>query len=384
MQTLFDNLNEAPGPVFETAYDLILKKIQRVNPLQYAKTRNFIDGAVTRLSPYISRGVISVQQVQQTVLSKGYKPDTIEKFLQELAWREYYQRVWQAKGDLIWLDIKQPQPHTLHHQMVAAIQNGATGINAIDEQISNLYNTGYMHNHLRMYVAAIACNIAKAHWLQPSKWLYYHLLDGDIASNNCSWQWVSGAFASKKYYCNQENINKYTHTNQWHTFLDKTYEEIVSLSVPDILKETCTLQLQTTLPVTAQPVIDTTKPTLIYNAYNIDPLWRKDENVNRILLLEPSHFCKYPVSEKVIGFIIDLAKNIKGIQLYCAEVTTLKELYKESTLNESEAFIAKEHPAFNHYPGIKDSQDWMYPEVTGFHSSFFNYWKRCEKYLETR
>lgn len=382
MQTLFGDLNETPQPEFITDYNLILEKVQHINPIQYAKTRNFINGAVTYLSPYISRGIISVKQVQDTVLKKGYKRYEIEKFLQELAWREYYQRVWQAKGELIWQDLKQPQPDTLHHQMITAIENAATGITSIDDQIKNLYATGYMHNHTRMYVASIACNIAKAHWLQPSKWLYYHLLDGDIASNNCSWQWVACAFASKKYYCNQENINKYTHSNQQHTFLDRPYEAITALPVPDTLKATSMLQLQTTLPVTAIPQIDTTKPTLIYNAYNMDPLWRKNDDVNRVLLLEPSYFNRYPVSKKVITFIISLSKNIAGIQVYCGEVSALQSLYKDSRLTTNEAFISKEHPAFSHYPGIKDDRDWMYPEVTGYYSSFFSYWKKCERYLK--
>jgi deoxyribodipyrimidine photo-lyase len=382
MHTLFDESMQAPQMEFTTDFDLIIEKLQHVNPVKYAKTRNYINGAVTYLSPYISRGVISIKQVQQAVLDQGFKSYQIEKFLQELAWREYYQRVWQAKGDVIWQDLKQPQPDTLHHQMITALQNAASGITTIDEQINTLYAIGYMHNHTRMYVAAIACNMAKAHWLQPSKWLYYHLLDGDMASNNCSWQWVAGAFASKKYYCNQDNINKYTHSNQLGTFLDIPYDKIAGMPIPDALKKVNSLQLQTVLPATALPVIDTTIPTLIYNAYNLDPLWRKDEQVNRVLLLEPSHFNKYPVSEKVIEFIIKLAKNIAGIQVYCGEVTTLQSLYKETKQGADEAFIAKEHPAFNYYPGIKDSRDWMYPAVTGYYPSFFSYWKKCEKYLK--
>ena len=382
MQTLFGDLSETPQPEFAIDYNLILEKVQHINPVPYAKTRNFINGAVTYLSPYISRGLISTKQVQEAVLKKGYKPYQMQKFLQELAWRDYYQQVWQAKNDLIWQDLKQPQTDTLHHQMVTAIENAATGITTIDEQVKKLYATGYMHNHTRMYVASIACNIAKAHWLQPSKWLYYHLLDGDIASNNCSWQWVAGAFATKKYYCNQENINRYTHSNQQHTFLDKPYVEIVAMPVPDALNPTNAIQLQTTLPISVLPAIDITKPTLIYNAYNIDPLWRKKENVNRVLLLEPSHFNKYPVSEKVISFIINLSKNIAGLQVYCGEVSALQSLYENCKLATSEAFIAKEHPAFSYYPGIKDSRDWMYPQVTGYYPSFFSFWKQCEKYLK--
>ena len=52
-----------------------------------------------------------------------------------------------------------------------------------------------------------------------------------------------------------------------------------------------------------------TIPSLIYNFYNLDPLWRKDENCNRILLLEPEIFNKYPISNKSVDFMLNLAKN---------------------------------------------------------------------------
>ncbi|GGI23397.1 FAD-binding domain-containing protein [Pedobacter mendelii] len=371
-----------PEIEFATDYGLILERIKHVDPLLYSRTRNFIGGAVSYLSPYISRGVISLKQVQQEALSKGYAPEKIEKFLQELAWREYYQRLWEVKKDDIWQDLKQVQPDVLHHDLVKAIVNANTGITTIDNQIKRLYDLGYMHNHTRMYVASIACNIAKTHWLKSSKWLYYHLLDGDIASNNCSWQWVAGAFSSKKYYCNQENINRYTETEQRNTFMDRPYEEINQMQVPDELIERINLPLKTVLPTTSLPIIDITRPTIIYNSYNMDPEWRKNENVNRILLLEPSHFYSYPVSEKVINFIIALAKNIPDIQIYNGEISAIKSLYNQSNLSLSEAFISKEHVAFGHYPGIKDSYDWMFPEVVGEYSSFFSYWKRCSKFLQ--
>ena len=362
---LFSETEDAAAVDFPTSYHQIIERINRINPVQYSKTRNFINGAVTYLSPYISRGVISVKQVMDAVLQQGYKPYQIEKFLQELAWREYFQRVWQHTGDEIWKDIKYPQPGVHHHQMIKAIENASTGINAIDEQIIKLYSSGYMHNHVRMYTASMVCNMAKAHWLLPSKWMYYHLLDGDIASNNCSWQWVAAAFASKKYYFNQENVNKYTFSKQQHTFLDKSYEEIIEMSVPDTLKLTTYLSLQTKLPLTEIPALDITKPTLIYNSYNLDVMWRKDEDVNKVLLLEPSHFEKYPVSEKVMQFIIDLSQNIEGIQVYTGEINELNFGIG--------GVISKEHPAFTHYPGIKDNWDWMFPEVTGYYNSFFSF-----------
>jgi deoxyribodipyrimidine photo-lyase len=380
-EDLFPKSNSSLPAEFPTDHDSILKRIDEINPTQYTKTRNFIDGAVTYLSPYISRGVISVKQVQESVLAKGYSPSSIEKFLQELAWREYFQRIWQEKGNGLFEDLKQAQPEAQHHQMINAVAEATTGIQSIDKLIEEFYKIGYMHNHIRMYVASIVCNIGKAHWHAPSQWMYYHLLDGDLASNTCSWQWVAGAFSSKKYYCNQENINRYTHSNQTNTFLDANTEALSNSSVPDVLKPTLDLNFKTQLPTIPMPSIDTTKPTLIYNSYNLDPLWRKDENVNRILLLEPSHFQKFPVIEKVIEFIINLSKNILQVKLMVAEISELSMLYKNSPLGLN-GLISKEHPAFTHYPGIKDERDWIYPEVKGYFNSFFSFWKKCERHLK--
>jgi len=359
---------------FPTDITSIMERVEKINPLQYAKTRNFIDGDVTYLSPYISRGVISLRQVAKQALKKN-KPQQIEKFLQELAWREYWQRVWQSLGDKIFTDIKQPQPNVQHHNMVAALGNAATGIEAIDKQIQLLYETGYMHNHVRMYAGSIASNIAGAHWLQPSQWMYYHLLDGDLASNSLSWQWVAGSFSSKKYYCNQENINRYTHSTQQNTFLDCSYETLTAMGIPPILKEQNTFAPKTILPEKKSPAIKDGLPILVYNGYNLDPLWHKDEAANRILLLEPSHFKKFPVSDKVIAFIIGLSKNIDGIQIFSGEFDELHALC------ETNEIVFKQHPAFTYYKGITENYEELFPAVKGYHTSFFAYWKKCEKQI---
>lgn len=364
---------------FPTEYEKALERVNAIDPIKYAKTRNFINGQITYLSPYISRGVISTKQVMEKIIEKQYPYPAIEKIIQELAWREFFQRVWQSKGLQIWDDLKQDQQEVVHHQMITSIQKANTGIESIDFAINGLYEKGYMHNHSRMYLASIACNIGKAHWIESSRWMYYHLLDGDIASNNCSWQWVAGAFSSKKYYCNQENVNKYTFSKQQNTFLDKPYEQLVDLPIPDALQETTVLDLTTNLPKSNTPNIDTELPTLIYNSYNLDPIWRKLEKVNRVLLLEPSHFNRYPVSDKVIEFIIDLSKNIEGIQVYTGEIADIENLYKTNNTWENQKIISKEHPAFAYYPGIKDQRDWMFPEVNGYYPSFFGFWKKAER-----
>ncbi|HQX72392.1 MAG TPA: FAD-binding domain-containing protein [Chitinophagaceae bacterium] len=361
---------------FPANYDEIVYRIDKIDPIQYSKTRNYIDGNITYLSPYISRGVISVKQVMEAVLAKGYKPYEITKFIQELAWREYFQRVWQHLEDDMFDDIRITRTGIRHRQIPQAIITAKTGIESIDTAINDLYQTGYMHNHIRMYTASIACNIAKGHWQLPSQWMYYHLLDGDLASNTCSWQWVAGSFSSKQYFCNQENINKYTYSKQKDTIIDKSYDEIPLMEIPNILTRTSSLQLTTALPGKTKPTFDHNLPLVLYNSYNLDPLWRNDIAANRLLVLEPSHFKQYPVSEKVIRFIIELAANIDGLQLFIGEINEIPDLAKFP------AIYSKEHPAFNYYPGKKDEREWMFPGVTGMFNSFFSFWKKCEQQLK--
>lgn len=85
--------------LFSTNYLEIISNINGIDPLKYGQTRNYLNGAVTKLSPNISRGVISTKQVAQRVLSKGYNSYQIESFLKELAWRDYFQQIGREKGE---------------------------------------------------------------------------------------------------------------------------------------------------------------------------------------------------------------------------------------------------------------------------------------------
>ena len=357
---------------FPTRYDQVLEKLEAIDAVSYGRTRNFINGAVTRLSPYISRGVISTQLVLKHIMQQGHNPKSIEKFVQELAWRDYWQQIWLEKGDQINGDLKRPQPDVLHFELPTAIQDHQTGINAIDSAISEFYQSGYLHNHVRMYIAAITCNIGKSHWKTPAHWMYYHLLDGDWASNALSWQWVAGSNANKKYVANQENINRYCYSDQRNTFLDVPYSHFDSMEVPKALQQTVTLDLQTKLTAESSVTINPEKPTLIYNYYNLDPNWRSDVDANRILLLEPSVFKRYPVSDNAMNFALGLSKNIPDIQLYVGEFDQI-----QPGLSPGQTYF-KEHPLNGHYTGIEDSRDWMF-SVSGYFPSFFAFWKKCRK-----
>ncbi len=366
---------------FPTQYSAILDRIAAIKPVAYGKNRNFIDGDVTYLSPYISRGVISTRQVYQAVVKMGYADSSVEKFVQELAWRDYWQQIWIAKGSLINQDLKRPQPRVTHQELSESIITAKTGIDAIDSAIQELYTTGYMHNHLRMYTAMLSCHVSGSHWYKPAQWMYYHLLDGDWASNALSWQWVAGSNSHKTYIANQQNINKYTHssqTAQTGSYLDISYEKLATISCPNELELTTIPELETPLPPMTQPlVIDNLKPSLIYNYYNLDPMWHSELSANRILLIEPEHFAQYPVSQQCIDFMLSLAENIPDIQVY---VGNFADLVSKHHL-ETELIKYKEHPLNQHYLGQQERRDWM-SSVTGYYPSFFAFWKKVKKELK--
>lgn len=354
-------------------YHDILDGINRFDDTTYASTRNYLNGNVSKFSPYLSRGIISTKFVFDVVTRNN--PKAVNgKFVQELLWRDYFQRLLQSRPDLYRVSLRQDLSENTHKGIPIAVLNAATGIDAIDKAINELYETGYMHNHFRMYVAALCCNIAKSNFTYPAKWMYYHLLDADIGSNYASWQWISGNLTGKQYLANQENINRYSESEQSGTFLDKTYEALSAIPQPESLKEFSNPVFETLIPDAVIPNLQY-ESTLLYTIYNLDPNWEIHKKVNRVLILEPSHFDKFPISEKVLRFILEASKNIKDLQIFCGEFDTLSSRFPFQN------FTAKEHPILK-FEGVQITQrDWIVPEVEGFFQSFSKYYSQCQKYL---
>jgi deoxyribodipyrimidine photo-lyase len=398
------------------SYAALMDQVRSYQPGKYHSTRNYINGAVTSWSPYISRGFLSPVWVMEQLKAQHSYQEWIG-FMQQMAWREYFQRVWQHQGDLILQDLKSSQTNVLLEQLPLPMHNASTGIHAIDNAITQLYDTGYLHNHLRMYLSMMHSNIFKAAWLPGAKWMYAHLLDHDPAANFLSWQWVAGTFSSKKYIANQENINKYTNTKQEATFLDTAYENLTAAifdeagqirtnhagkwSVPldqffdietdSILKNIRQKNLAQIFDIKQ---VQPNQSFCIYNSFNLDPLWHANELVYRILLIEPNHLNQFPITEKVLQFVIDLAKtNIPGIQIFIGNFEDLNQILQTNSSTEkistedqnfeisSTIIYFKEHPTTKHYQGIQEERDWLFPKVNGYYPSFFSYWKKCEKFL---
>ena len=190
-----------------------LLQLSKIEPALYGKTRNHLDGDVTRLSPYLRHGVLALAEVRDFALTH-YKPSSISKFLNELAWRDYYQRVWHVAGDLIWKDLEPYKTGRLAadyaDELPSALLDARTGIDYVDYFVNELQSTGYLHNHARMWLAAYVVHGLKCKWQAGARWFLRHLMDGDEASNNLSWQWCASTFSHKPYIYNRENVHKYS------------------------------------------------------------------------------------------------------------------------------------------------------------------------------
>ena len=192
------------------------ERLSKIDTPAYAQSRNHLDGAITGLSPYIRHGVISANDVRNHVLD-NFSKSASQRFLQQLAWRDYWQRLYRQNPDWIWHDIEDYKTGFTSADyadgLPVDIEAGETGVAAIDQFIRQLLDTGWLHNHARLYLAAYICHWRRVKWQAGARWMMSHLLDGDPASNNLSWQWVASTFANKPYYFNLDNIRKYSGSN---------------------------------------------------------------------------------------------------------------------------------------------------------------------------
>lgn len=228
---------------FEPTVDAALHRLDQVRPDDYARTRNALDGAVTRLSPYLTHGFLSLAEVYTAVNARHALPAQ-HKLVFELGWRAYYRHVWAHLGNGIGESLHAGvlPDHAYQPEVPQDVLEARTGIPAIDLAVRELYASGYLHNHARMWLASYLVHLRKVHWHAGAQWMLGHLLDGDLASNHLSWQWVAGTCSSKPYLFNADNIAKYAPA-PWHSpgsAIDVSYEtmaELASSAEPRVLAQ---------------------------------------------------------------------------------------------------------------------------------------------------
>ncbi len=218
-----------------------VSRLSLCDPISYGKNRNYGSGSVSRLSPYIHHGILSLNEVRNWALSCCDNPQDAHKFIQELAWRDYWQRVLQTHPEWAWEDAESYKTgfsaKDYSDSLPDDIAKGQTGIACLDTFIHQLINTGYIHNHARMYLASYVVHFRRIKWQIGASWFLHHLLDGDIASNNLSWQWIASTFSNKPYIFNLENVHHYFSdlvdtSPALNRPLNATYDELIAQLFP--------------------------------------------------------------------------------------------------------------------------------------------------------
>jgi len=159
--------------------------------------------ATSRLSPYLTNGEISARRVYfeaKNVLDK--RPAAVENitsFIREIGWREFNNHLLYHFPHMPAQPLKPKFERFPWQQgqglLLKAWQEGKTGFPIIDAGMRQLWQTGWMHNRVRMIVASFLVKDMLWHWREGEAWFWDTLVDADVANNAAGWQWVAGCGA---------------------------------------------------------------------------------------------------------------------------------------------------------------------------------------------
>ena len=181
--------------------DQLLK--DKINDYDSGRDLPSIDGT-SRLSPHLAFGEISPRQINAAIragLQNGSLMDdeNTETYLREIGWRDFANHLLyhfpatttepldSRFGKFPWRKIKPAE--------LKRWQQGNTGIPLVDAGMRQLWQTGWMHNRVRMVVGSLLIKNLGYHWKEGAHWFWDTLVDADLASNTMGWQWVAGSGA---------------------------------------------------------------------------------------------------------------------------------------------------------------------------------------------
>jgi deoxyribodipyrimidine photo-lyase len=184
------------------AYQTLMQFLH--NGLERYKTgRDFpAEESVSRLSPYLHFGEISARQVfrEASLFADDYN---IEHFKREIIWREFSYVLlfnWPHIPERAFKPAYDKFPWRRDEELLKKWQQGQTGFPLVDAGMRELWQTGYMHNRVRMLVASFLVKNLLIDWRCGQAWFWDCLVDADLASNSASWQWVAGCGADASPY----------------------------------------------------------------------------------------------------------------------------------------------------------------------------------------
>ena len=169
---------------------------------------------VSRLSGALRHRLIQESEIVDAVLQQ-HAFQAGEKYLQEVLWRTYW-KGWLEWHPSVWADYK----HSLAawhdgakdrtKERAVALMEGRSGVAIMDFFAQELMQTGYLHNHARMWWASFWIHVERLPWYVGADFFMRHLCDADAASNTLGWRWVAGLqTAGKTYLVRASNIRKY-------------------------------------------------------------------------------------------------------------------------------------------------------------------------------
>ena len=150
--------------------------------------------SVSRISPHIHFGEISPNYMWHMARSKGYS-EQIDLFCKQLGWREFSYSQLYFNPDLPKENLQTKFDNFPWENNAVGFEawtRGITGIPLVDAGMRELWNTGYMHNRVRMIVGSFLVKNLLIHWRKGERWFWDTLVDADLANNAAGWQWVAG------------------------------------------------------------------------------------------------------------------------------------------------------------------------------------------------
>jgi deoxyribodipyrimidine photo-lyase len=365
-----------------------LQRLAAIDADAYRQTRNHLDGAATRLSPYLRHGCLSLQETVNSIRQSAGQRSV--KLIAELSYRDYFRQVWYRFGEAIKQPMESPKVALGTQPLPDFIAQGFTGLVCMDEIVRQLRQEGYVHNHARMWFAAYVLQWLKVDWRQAADWFEQNLLDGDLASNHLSWQWIGASFSHKPYFFNKENIVKFGggHWCQQCSVrcpFDASYEtlhqQLFSVPPPQTGDEvTATHSAHLPVKITAQHLPPHDDRAMI---------WLHDEmlspehallksNAQRVFVFDPALYGTWPV--KRLQFMADCLSEIPETEIWTGSTAQVLASYSQRQL------ISQNTPNTTLKAAAGDVQlTWLTePSLYGVDFSdhelmrFSRYWKKVE------
>ena len=354
---------------------------------EYSKLRNFDFGPEKRsnvscLSPYITHGIISEQEVIKKSLSK-YSFSKNEKFIQEVLWRTYW-KGWLELRPNVWedylIELNKIREEFKHNQNYTNAINGKTNIECFNHWVIELKENNYLHNHTRMWFASIWIFTLELPWQLGAEFFMQHLYDGDTASNTLGWRWVAGVQTQGKHYLASEwNIKKFTNNRFNNIKLNENAPPKVSKKNYSIIKQDF-----------SNKNIDDRNLLIFENNLSFETTDFQNEKFEKIYVISNKNENRsIKLSEKVIKFksllINDQKQRLENNSIACEiiDISEIKNINEKvialyPTVGENLDYLNSNNFKLNFLYRKIDQYSWQY-----CNKGFFNFKNYIPKIIST-